>query len=173
MFNLTPSLSVILICALVEVTLFLILRFITYRRDSFLYFDPSDFHLYGVNKTNIPKSSETATFEPVMKQYFDLAKVLVTIAGASIVFGGLDLSNVGVYQAKLFLAFSVACCLIFCLACLNFYETYTHDYTSYKPWKVSVVESFGVSGVLFFFTGYVWWAIHLNSTPIAPIHFLN
>ena len=156
---------VLVVCLGVELLAYLILR-IAYCKVNFVYFSPADYKQYRLDAKKVPESSKATTFEPMMRQYFDLAKVLVSIAGASIVFGGLDTMNVGVYHAKLFLAFSVACCLIFCLSCLKFYEDYTHDYTSYTPWKVAFVESFGVSGVVFFFSGYVWWALNLH--PSAP-----
>jgi hypothetical protein len=136
---------------------------IAYFRQGFHFFSPQDFALYSnYGKGRVPESAKTATFEPVMKQYFDLAKLLVTLAGASIVFGGLDPKIVGIYRSKLVLAMSIFFCLMFYIFCLKSYEDYTHDFTSYKAWKIALVESFGLSGIFLFFYGYVAWIDNLN-----------
>jgi hypothetical protein len=170
--------TIVCLCLAVWVLIYSLLTRFAYSSARFFYFNPADYYDDLMEKKaraasnpslperafpRIPPSSKTVTFEPLMKQYFDLAKVLVTVAGASIVFGGVDPTNVEVYRAKLMLAGSIFFCLAFCLTCLKYYEDYTHDMESYTAKRISLVESLGLSGILFFFFGYVCWANYLHS----------
>jgi len=146
-------------CILLELMMWLAL-WLMYRKQKFICFNPADYHVHV--KGHAPKSSGDTTFEPLMRQYFDLAKILITLSGASIAFGPLDPERIGIYQAKLMLAFSAFYCILFCLTCLKFYEDYTHEVTSYTPARVSLVESLGLSGVLLFFLAYAWWAAYVS-----------
>ena len=111
----------------------------------------------------MPRESKEATFEPILKQYMGLAKILITLAAASISFGGLDSNKItlGVGIAKILLALSIAFGLFFCLLCIKFYEDYLQDLKSYTAIRAAFVESCGLSSVIFFFVGYVVWACQL------------
>jgi len=132
--ELYPGLLVTLTCLFLFAGIFAFLRFKIYSKTPIYYFNPSDYALY-TTPNNVPESSKTATFELVMKQYFDLSKVLVTLGAASIAFGGLDSLNVGVYEAKMFLAYSIGFNLAFCFYCLYSYETYTQNRAFYVRWR--------------------------------------
>jgi hypothetical protein len=163
MFTIDPgnTIEVILMCSGIFAAVFLTLRFIVYRSGDYYYFNPSDYNKYA-NKTNVPHSSEKATFDPLMKQYFGLAKIMMTLCAASIAFGGINPTAIGLYRAKMFLACSICTNLLFCLSCLKFYEDYTHDYKTYTPVRISLVETFGLSSIFYFFIGYGLWAIYLE-----------
>jgi hypothetical protein len=130
-----------------------------------VYFDPQDYVAYVEENSlrkRLPRASGKTTFEPLLKQYIGMAKLFITVAAASISFGGLQLSNVGIYTAKLFLAFSIGFGLLFCILAVFFYESYLHDLEFYKPVKCALVESLGASSLVCFFLGYGWWAYHLK-----------
>jgi hypothetical protein len=140
------------------------------RRDAdHVFFNAQDYAAHSRRNQNpgtppkqFPMASSTATFEPLLRQYVDVAKFLITIAAATIGFAGFKDADVD--TAKLFLAFSIAFGLLFCVLVTLYYEDYLHDLTSYKPFKCALVESLGVSSLLCFAIGYFYWASHLKSS---------
>ncbi len=137
-----------------------------------VFFNAQDYAAHSRQNQNpntppkqFPIASDTATFEPLLKQYVDVAKFLITIAAATIGFAGFRDADVD--TAKLFLAFSIGFGLLFCVLVTLFYEDYLHDLTSYKPFKCALVESLGVSSLTCFAIGYFYWAVHLKSAAVA------
>jgi hypothetical protein len=164
MLSLSPTCEASLVSLGIEVALFATIWGINWH-DPYIYFNPQDF-AESIKEKNtskkLPQASGEATFEPLLKQYIVMAQFLVTIAAASISFGGLQVSDPGIYTAKLFLAFSIGFALFFCISATYFYESYLHDLTSYKPYKCAIVESFGVSALTCFVIGYCYWAMHMK-----------
>jgi hypothetical protein len=142
------------------------------RKADHVFFNAQDYAAHARRDHNpnappkqFPIASDTATFEPLLKQYVDVAKFLITIAAATIGFAGFQ--DVAVDTAKLLLAFSIGFGLLFCVLVTVFYEDYLHDLTSYKPFKCALVESLGVSSLLCFGIGYFYWAWHLKSAVVT------
>lgn len=130
-----------------------------YRNSTCIYFNPED-------NPNAPpataaKASKDAKFDPFISQYTGLAKVMIALAAASISFGGLNTNQVYIFAAKLLLAYSIATALAFCILVTLYYENYLHDVTSYAPVKCALTESLGLTSVVCFIAGYVYWAWHL------------
>ena len=65
------------------------------NRGQSYYFDPQDAFKADPLNTRFPKSAETGTFAVFLATYIDVMKLLVTVAAASIAFGGNPL---GVWQ---------------------------------------------------------------------------
>ena len=85
---------------------------VTHRDQLHFFFDPQDDFHSGRGDRVFPKSAETATFEPMLKHYIGVTQLLVTIAAASIAFGGgsssqVSTTPVAIAIAKLLLAWSV------------------------------------------------------------------
>src|ERR1700677_1430940 len=72
------------------------------------YFDPQDAYRADPSNPAFPASAQTSTFEPLLKHYIGVMPLLVTVAAASIAFGGNSQSLGGtIATAKLFLAWSI------------------------------------------------------------------
>ncbi len=139
---------------------------LTHRGQSHFFFDPQDdFHAAAGDRI-FPKSAETATFEPMLKHYIGVTQLLVTIAAASIAFGGgsgsqISTAPVAIAIAKLLLAWSVFYGVLFCALLLWRYDEYTQNIESYTlPWHSTVFAS-GFSSLTFFTFGFVMWGFGL------------
>jgi hypothetical protein len=136
---------------------------LTHRGERHFYFDPQDeFHAPGGRSRVFPKAAETATFEPMLKHYIGVTQLLVTIAAASIAFGGqAATSSIGIAIAKLLLAWSVFYGVLYCALLLWRYDEYTQNMESYTlPWH-STVFACGFSSLTFFTFGFVLWGFGL------------
>jgi hypothetical protein len=131
------------------------------RRNHF-FFDAQD--CFSGNKNRIlPRSAETATFEPMLRHYIGVTQLLVTVAAASIAFGGASHPSGApvVNDAKLLLAWSIFYGVAFCAFLLWRYDEYGQDMTSYTlPWY-STIFAFGFSSLLCFMFGYLLWVWEL------------
>lgn len=58
------------------------------QRNSHFFFDPQDSFRADPESRAFPESAKTATFEPMLKHYIGVTQLLVTVAAASIAFGG-------------------------------------------------------------------------------------
>jgi hypothetical protein len=100
----------------------------------------------------------------MLKHYIGVTQLLVTVAAASIAFGG-DRNPKPVLLiviAKSLLAWSIFYGLSFCAFVLYRYDEYTQDMTSYTRWWYSTVESLGFSTLLCFMLGYLAWGWGLS-----------
>jgi hypothetical protein len=127
------------------------------------YFDPKDFLHYeqGAGR-ELPVSAKDTTFEPHLKNYIDVMKLLVTIAAASIAFGGIQNGKSGVVMAKLILACAILYGVVFCGLLQFFYDEYTQNVRAYTRFRYSVIEALGFSALVCFIIGYFVWAFSLG-----------
>jgi hypothetical protein len=136
----------------------------THRRSrrSHFFFDPQDYYRSNPGNPRLPRSAETATFEPLLKHYVGVTQLLITVAAASIAFGGGHVPGAPIVDdAKLFLAFSVSYGVAFCALLLWRYDEYAQDMTSYTlPWY-STIFALGFSSLLCFVLGYLLWGWEL------------
>ena len=127
------------------------------------YFDPQDFFHANPGNPNLPRSAQTATFELILKHYIGVTQLLVTVAAASIAFGGGS-HGAGapiVNGAKLLLAWSVFYGVLFCALLLWRYDEYAQDITSYTlPWYATTF-ALGFSSLICFVFGYFLWGWEL------------
>ena len=137
---------------------------LTHRGQPHFYFDPQDDFHAGRGDRVFPKSAETATFEPMLKHYIGVTQLLVTIAAASIAFGGSSPgsnTSIVIGVAKLLLAWSVFHGVLFCALLLWRYDEYTQNMKSYTlPWH-STVFACGFSSLTFFTFGFIVWGFGL------------
>ncbi len=139
----------------------------THRGKAYFLFDPQDeFHAHQGGNRLFPRSAATATFEPMLKHYIGVTQLLVTIAAASIAFGGSggnQASNpaIGIAIAKLFLAWSVFYGVLFCALLLYCYDEYGQNLKSYTLRWHSAVFACGFSSLTFFTLGFVLWGFGL------------
>ena len=108
-------------------TLWWAVFWLTHRGQAHFFFDPQDDFHAGRGDRVFPKSAETATFEPMLKHYIGVTQLLVTIAAASIAFGGssgsqASVTPVAIAIAKLLLAWSVFYGVLFCALLLWRYD---------------------------------------------------
>lgn len=141
----------------------------THRSTQHFFFDPQDDfdaarRAPGEGDRIFPKAAETATFEPMLKHYIGVTQLLVTIAAASIAFGGNNghlTPSTGVAIAKALLAWSVFYGVLFCALLLWRYDEYSQNMKSYTlPWHSTVFAS-GFSSLTFFIVGFVVWSLGL------------
>jgi hypothetical protein len=133
------------------------------RGSNYVYFDAQDFAHYeaanlGTRRLPIKKDS---TFEPMLKSYIEVMKLLITVAAASVAFGDQH-PKLGIILAKIVLAFSILYGVLFCALLQFFYEVYTQNVKSYSPLKYSSIEALGFSALVCFITGYLVWAFNLG-----------
>lgn len=107
-------------------------------------------------------SSATGTFAPLLKHYIGVTQLLITLAAASITFGGNNPMMRGIFVAKLVLAFSILFGVLFCASVLYCYDEYAQDVDSYTRFWYCTVEAFGFSTLISFFVGYAVWAVKLG-----------
>jgi hypothetical protein len=129
------------------------------------YFDPQDAvcdaHLQ--QSRVFPKSAATSTFEPMLRHYIGVVQLLVTVAAASLAFGGVPNAGVArtVLAAKLLLAWSVFFGVLYCAILLWRYDEYAQDRYSYTLFWYSTVFALGFSCLTCFMVGYLVWGIGL------------
>src|SRR5882762_11571267 len=104
------------------------------------YFDPQDFAYYekenlGKRKLPIAALEKSSTFAPLLEGYIGVAKLIITLAAASIAFGGNQTSKVGILVAKIALAFSILYGVTFAALLQFFYDEYTQNVNAYVPWR--------------------------------------
>jgi hypothetical protein len=128
-----------------------------------LYFDAQDFAKYeNGGGRDLPVSAVTGTFAPFLQHYIGVTKVLITLAAASITFGGNPNKNTVILAAKLILAFSILYGVLFCAFMLYAYDEYCQNVRAYTRFWYSTVEAFGFSTLLSFIVGYLFWASNLG-----------
>ncbi len=127
------------------------------------YFDPQDFAAYehGGGR-ELPVSAATGVFEPLLRNYIDVTKLLITVAAASIAFGGGQTPSKGVLVAKIFLAFAVLYGVAFCALLHYFYDEYCQNVRAYTRLRYSLIEALGFSTLVCFIGGYFVWAFNLG-----------
>jgi hypothetical protein len=130
----------------------------------FYYFDAQDVVKFeDTSQKLLPLSAETGTFEPLLKHYLDVAKLVVTLAAASITFGETKAPPTGILVAKLILAFSILYGVAFCVFTLYRYDEYTQSRTALTRTWYCTVEALGFSALTLFILGYIAWAVALIS----------
>ncbi len=140
------------------------LRFWLSHKGGYFYFDPQDFFRTGSKARLLPISAETATFEPMLKHYIGVTQLLVTVAAASIAFGGSSQSlSTAIVIAKLLLAWSIFYGVSFCAVLLWRYDEYAQNLESYTVFWYSTVFALGFSSFLCFMFGYLAWGWGLSS----------
>src|SRR5438309_9936117 len=96
-----------------------------HREVRYFYFDAQDYAKFeNNNERKLPLSAATGTFTHLLQHYIDVTKLLITVAAASIAFGGNQNGKVGILIAKLTLAFSILYGVLFCAAVLYMYDEY-------------------------------------------------
>jgi hypothetical protein len=134
-----------------------------HKRRSNFYFDPQDAFRNNPTNSVFSQYAERATFEPILKHYIGVTKLLVTVAAASIAFGGGNHApgTPIVSDAKLLLAWSIVYGVAFCALLLWRYDEYAQNRTGHTlPWRATIF-SFGFSSLLCFMAGYLLWGWEL------------
>jgi len=127
------------------------------------YFDAQDLRAYGPDGgRRLPMSAANGTFAPLLKHYIGVTKLLITLAAASITFGGNNPMMRGIFVAKLILAFSILSGVLFCAAVLYCYDEYAQNVDSYTRFWYCTVEALGFATLISFSIGYAVWAVHLG-----------
>jgi hypothetical protein len=141
------------------------------RRVETFYFDPQDALQDDFHRRfrTFPKSAETATFEPMLKNYVGVTQLLVTVAAASIAFGGSN-QNLGfaIQIAKLLLAWSIFYGVLFCALLLWRYDEYAQNVRSYTLGWYSTIIGLGFSCLICFVVGYFFWGFGLIASASPP-----
>jgi hypothetical protein len=127
------------------------------------YFDAQDFLKFekGGNR-ELPVSAATGTFGQLLNHYIDVVKLLITVAAASIAFGGTQLANPYITIAKLILSFSILYGVLFCALLLYIYDEYSQNVRIYTRFWYATVESLGFCSLVCFIVGYIVWALSSN-----------
>jgi hypothetical protein len=143
-----------------------------FDKPEIIYFDTQDFYHGQLGPNNIasslPIASKSGTFLPLLKMYISVSKILITVAAASITFAGIQSERPGIYQAKLFLAFSIVYGVTFCALALYFYDEYGYNIRFYTAFRYGLVESLGFSFLTCFLLGFGWWALSLAPSMVRP-----
>ena len=135
---------------------------LSHRGISSFYFDPQDFWFYEKGGgRELPVAAQTSTFEPLLKSYIDVTKLLITVAAASIAFGGNQQGAKQISTAKIILAFSILYGVLFCAVLHFFYDQYTQNVRAYTRCRYSLIEALGFSTLFCFIAGYFFWAFNL------------
>jgi hypothetical protein len=147
------------------VLLFLAIWAIFYRStrgSDFFFFDAQDFYHYGKRGgRRLPMSAPVSTFAPLLENYINVTKLLITVAAASIAFGGSQAPKIGVSTAKIILAFSILYGVGFAAVLQFRYEVYIQNLQSYSRRWYSLVQALGFSCLICFAAGYLVWALTL------------
>lgn len=134
-----------------------------FRKGNYYYFDAQDFAAYeSGGRRKLPVSAQTGTFTPLLKGYLGVTKLLITVAAASIAFGTDKNAALGIFLAKIILAFAILYGTLFAALLQFFYEEYAQNVQSYKPWRYTLVQALGFSALVSFFVGYLVWAFNLS-----------
>src|ERR1700735_4521664 len=134
------------------------LRFWRLNRGRFYFFDAQDIATGGdAGGPKLLVSASTGTFAPMLKNYLDVTRLVITLAAASITFGGINSGLQGIFAAKITLAFSILFGVLFCAFVLYRYDEYAQDVRSYTRFWYCTVETFAFSTLISFFIGYGLW----------------
>jgi len=138
----------------------------THTRTGYFFFDPQDFaadmEQTGRVRKKLPKSAQSATFEPLLKHYIGVTQLLITVAAASIAFAGsVPKPHMAIAAAKLLLAWSIAFGVVFCALLLWRYDEYGQNMESYTPPWYATIFAAGFSCLCCFMFGYLVWAFGL------------
>jgi hypothetical protein len=142
--------------ALVVFAVFWLLFRLSHKPGSY-FFDPQDTFRNDPNNWKLPLSAATATFEPMLKHYIGVTQLLVTVAAASIAFGG----GSSTVLAKTVLAWSIFYGVVFCALLLWRYDEYAQNVGSYTLGWYSTIYALGFSSLVCFFLGYLMWCFAL------------
>ena len=133
------------------------------RHSRSYYLDPQDFVAYeGGAGRELPLAAAKGTFAPLLSSYVDITKLLITVAAASIAFGGGQNPRWGVIVAKIVLAFSILYGVTFAALLQFFYDQYCIDVRFYTASRYSLIEALGFSTLACFIGGYFFWAFNLS-----------
>jgi hypothetical protein len=135
-----------------------------HNRHGHFFFDPQDTFRNNPNPADrkLPLSAKSAVFEPTLKHYLEVTQLLVTVAAASIAFGGdHSAGHPAVNTAKLLLAWSILYGVTFCALLLWRYDEYSQDMASYTLRWYSTIFSSGFSSLVCFVLGYLLWGVAL------------
>jgi len=135
---------------------------ISHKRADHFFFDPQDYFHKSPQGRAFPLSAKTAIFEPMLKHYLSVTQLLVTVAAASIAFGGAQSPSSPILTAKLLLAWSIFYGVLFCAFLLWRYDEYAQDMESYTLGWYSTVFAFGFSSLICFMFGYLVWGWGLS-----------
>lgn len=126
------------------------------------YFNPEDFYHYERGRDReLPISASSASFEPMLTHYVGVTKLLITVAAASVAFGGNANNSEFVHFAKIVLSWSILYGVLFCATLLYRYDEYTQNVRCYTRFWYSTVETLGVASLVCFILGYFAWALQL------------
>jgi hypothetical protein len=152
---------VVAVAALFIVTVFWSVFWSSYyfspRRGCYFFFDPQDSVRANSESRAFPASAATATFEPMLKHYIGVTQLLITVAAASIAFGGNSQSVGAIVVAKLLLAWSIFYGVLFCALLLWRYDEYAQNIKSYTLGWYSTIFALGFSCLTCFMLGYLAW----------------
>jgi hypothetical protein len=155
--------GIVTIVAAIIFGVFWSLFWFSHPRAGTFFFDPQDSVRANPNSRVFPASASTATFEPFLKHYIGVTQLLVTVAAASIAFGGNSQTpGAAIVVAKLFLAWSIFYGVLFCALLLWRYDEYAQDMQSYSLFWYSTVFGFGFSSLFCFIIGYLAWGWGLS-----------
>jgi hypothetical protein len=134
------------------------------HKGGFFYFDPQDCAKSDPKGRLFPLSAASATFLPFLDHYIGVTKLMVTVAAASIAFGGDKNQKpaVLIVIAKLLLAWSILYGVFFCVVLLWRYDEYAQDMTSYTRAWYSTVFASGFASFFCFIAGYIFWGWGLS-----------
>jgi hypothetical protein len=133
------------------------------RGGASFYFDPQDFvHYENGQGRELPLSAENSTFEPHLKNYLDVIRLLVTVAAASIAFGGTQHEKGGIIVAKIILSFSILYGVVFSGLLQFLYDEYGQNVRAYTRLWYSLIETLGFSALACFIAGFLVWAFNLG-----------
>jgi hypothetical protein len=129
----------------------------------FLLLRSQDFvHYEGGGGRDLPIAASTSTFTVHLENYIGVTKLLITVAAASIAFGGRPNLSKGIFVAKIVLAFSILYGVLFCALLQFFYDEYTQNVRAYTRRRYSLIEALGFSCLACFVVGYFAWAFNLD-----------
>ncbi len=127
------------------------------------YFDAQDFVAYEQGGgRELPVSAATGTFAPLLGNYIDIIKLQITVAAASIAFGGGQTPPRPILIAKVVLAFSILYGFTFAALLLFYYDEYCQNVRSYTNFQYTLIETLGFSTLICFAFGYFAWAFSLG-----------
>jgi hypothetical protein len=126
----------------------------------YFYFDPQDCFKANPESRLFPLSASKATFLPFLEHYIGVTKLIVTVAAASIAFGGNSAGKpvLLIVIAKLLLAWSILYGVFFCAILLWRYDEYAQNMKSYTKGWYSTVFASGFASFFCFVAGYIAWA---------------
>jgi hypothetical protein len=117
----------------------------------------TDLEFFGSGKRVFNGSHGTGGIQEI-----DVTKLLITVAAASIAFGGNQNGKAGILIAKFTLAFSILYGVLFCAAVLYMYDEYGQNLEVYTRFWYSTVETLGFSALICFVVGYGVWALNVG-----------